>query len=43
MHEVSDMSYDIDLRCGYQMTICWNFSLLKLSIADPFIFIVTGL
>ena len=55
MHEVSDLSYGIELRYDHQMTICclqlrpevfrsWNFlSLLEFSIADSFIFFVTDL
>ena len=41
MHKVSDLSYGTDLRCDHQMKIC--FLLLEFSIADYFIFIVTGL
>ena len=41
MHEVSDLSYGTDLWCDHQMKIC--FLLLELSMADYFIFIVTGL
>ena len=46
MHGISDLLYGIDLRCddNYLSIVTPNsFSLLELSIADSFIFIVTGL